>query len=311
MSYTKPLSILCLASLVGMVKGMAFIGCVDPYRLRNYPVVLSEGQVDNVVDQSSCLSYCQAQEYRTGAWDSSTSTCYCTSENPPFSPYYYETAADSSGNCVVGSGHVQVYDVQTSFQFLGCRGTDVPDDAVFIDYIGFEECFDRCSASGSTYRYAYPELFTAGSGRNTECQCGPSPLTADSVTCNLNTRYLYYQDITVEPSGLSDRRRALNRLSAARRLARDQPFCPVGNTPCRIPGLHGDSYECVDVASELESCGGCMNGIYGSDNTTSTGVDCSTLPGAAFGATTCYRGSCQAWACEEGYVLEDDQCVQV
>ncbi|WVW80093.1 hypothetical protein I302_102066 [Kwoniella bestiolae CBS 10118] len=299
------LTLLSLISLLGVVKAASFIGCVDPYRLRDYPVVLASDNEAGVIDQSSCLTYCKTENYRTGAYDTVTDVCYCTSDIPPFSPYYLDSSADSAGNCVAGSGDVQVFDLQTPFQFLGCYDND-PDDAVYIDYIDFESCFDRCSASGSNYNYAFPQTFTVGSGRNSICRCGSSP-ALDSTACGVNARFLYTQNLVV-PSGIPGRKRALERLDRARRLARDQPFCPVGMTPCRV---EGDSYECVDLNSELESCGGCMNGIYGSDNTTRAGLDCSTLPGAAFGATTCYRGSCQAWACEEGYALEDGVCVRV
>ncbi|RSH90824.1 hypothetical protein EHS25_009999 [Saitozyma podzolica] len=57
-------------------------------------------------------------------------------------------------------------------------------------------------------------------------------------------------------SGLTRRRRAL----PARTL------CPSQYTACNVPGTNGTAYECIDVMSELESCGGCIEGEY--DNPT-------------------------------------------
>ncbi|WVR06157.1 hypothetical protein IAU60_003187 [Kwoniella sp. DSM 27419] len=40
-----------------------------------------------------------------------------------------------------------------------------------------------------------------------------------------------------------------------------------------------------------------------------TPLSCSVLPGAAFGATTCDKGRCEVFACDEGYDLVDGVCV--
>ncbi|KAL7423890.1 hypothetical protein Q5752_001475 [Cryptotrichosporon argae] len=60
--------------------------------------------------------------------------------------------------------------------------------------------------------------------------------------------------------------------------------------------------------AELASCGGYMGVTIGNANATQ-GVDCSTLPGVALGASTCTLGQCQVFSCEPGFTLVGDACV--
>ncbi|ODN84379.1 hypothetical protein L202_00340 [Cryptococcus amylolentus CBS 6039] len=61
-------------------------------------------------------------------------------------------------------------------------------------------------------------------------------------------------------------------------------------------------FECVELETELNSCGGCL--ALGS------GQDCSLISNAR--ATGCESGSCQVYSCFEGYVVSPDRktCVK-
>ncbi|WVQ94587.1 hypothetical protein IAU59_001667 [Kwoniella sp. CBS 9459] len=98
-------------------------------------------------------------------------------------------------------------------------------------------------------------------------------------------------------------------------------LCPSGLTACRVGGGSDVlAYECVDIESELESCGGCVNGAYTlshtanpkSNVTSVVGTDCTTLPGVWPGGVTCLKGHCLAFACseEDGFHLVNDACAR-
>lgn len=87
---------------------------------------------------------------------------------------------------------------------------------------------------------------------------------------------------TTNPSGLS-----------RSRLRRSD--CPSYLTQC---ALGGSSFECVDVLSSLEQCGGCAaNG----------GQDCSAIPGVA--SVECVEGTCVATSCNLSTTLVDGVCL--
>jgi len=102
-------------------------------------------------------------------------------------------------------------------------------------------------------------------------------------------------------------------------------LCPGGSVACPIPppsleditpasaaALDGSlnsladwfkvGFECIELESELNSCGGCL--ALGS------GQDCSTIPNAR--GTGCEVGSCQVYSCFDGYVVSPDRksCVK-
>ncbi|KAG8958012.1 hypothetical protein FRC03_009539 [Tulasnella sp. 419] len=62
--------------------------------------------------------------------------------------------------------------------------------------------------------------------------------------------------------------------------------------------LHGrGGYDCVDVANDLESCGGCMDFTDSPDS----GKDCTAIEGA--NAIQCVKGKCVVHSCKPGYQL--------
>lgn len=98
--------------------------------------------------------------------------------------------------------------------------------------------------------------------------------------------------------------------------------CPGGSVACPIPGDEVSpssvealekslnsladwfkvGFECVELETELNSCGGCL--ALGS------GQDCALIENAR--TTGCENGSCQVYSCFDGYVVSPDRtsCVK-
>ncbi|WWD03876.1 hypothetical protein V865_001932 [Kwoniella europaea PYCC6329] len=114
------------------------------------------------------------------------------------------------------------------------------------------------------------------------------------------------------PSGFVKRQKQLRK----KRLSLEKyEYCPARLKACKVPGDEL-AFECLNVNTELESCGGCLYGDYGVGLNApgrSYGIDCTSLPGVAMGAITCTSGQCTAFACEEGYELtrENSTCVSL
>ncbi|GAA5872814.1 hypothetical protein JCM8547_005711 [Rhodosporidiobolus lusitaniae] len=78
--------------------------------------------------------------------------------------------------------------------------------------------------------------------------------------------------------------------------------CPVGERACPVPGGNGgeDEWECLDVSSELSSCGGCPG--------ERASVDCLALPGVA--NVGCVNSRCVVGSCFPGYRYLAGRCVR-
>lgn len=96
-----------------------------------------------------------------------------------------------------------------------------------------------------------------------------------------------------------------------RKRATPSSLCPAGETACPISGsasflfsanqavMQGSSkqgWECLDVLSDISSCGGCAS--------KDEGVDCTTLAHA--GAVGCEAGQCVIFSCLEGFAVALD-----
>ncbi|KAI0729194.1 hypothetical protein C8Q72DRAFT_778603, partial [Fomitopsis betulina] len=80
-----------------------------------------------------------------------------------------------------------------------------------------------------------------------------------------------------------------------------------------VCGMYGGSaraFECLNVNTTLESCGGCTipNPFLGA--TTAAGTDCSSIPGV--NRVSCVTGRCAVYSCGEGWVVNGsgDGCVR-
>lgn len=69
-------------------------------------------------------------------------------------------------------------------------------------------------------------------------------------------------------------------------------FCPDGLSACPIPATLG-GYECVDVKTELEQCGGCL--------ADGAGQDCTQIPGVS--GVGCQSGKCVVFSCDDSHQL--------
>ncbi|KAH9845996.1 hypothetical protein C2E23DRAFT_872605 [Lenzites betulinus] len=99
-----------------------------------------------------------------------------------------------------------------------------------------------------------------------------------------------------------------------RHLARRRE-CAPGQKSCPVYGGGGADnvrgYECVDVRSDLESCGGCVgpeDSLLG-ERAPDGGRDCSAIPNVD--SVRCRSGACVIGRCAQGYSLSPDgsRCV--
>jgi hypothetical protein len=74
-------------------------------------------------------------------------------------------------------------------------------------------------------------------------------------------------------------------------------LCPTGLEACPLSGLASNDFECVDTASELESCGGCTS--------LDQGQDCTAIHGAW--NVACEQGSCAVLSCAGGFKIGKDK----
>ena len=125
--------------------------------------------------------------------------------------------------------------------------------------------------------------------RVTPTVCGPAtnPRMGPAVSSMSSLVLLRWSDI--DPAATANTIAASGR---SRRARRDVE-CAFPYKRCAIPGL-GDSYECVDVQSDVESCGGC---------TGAGGMDCTSISNAL--AADCKLGSCVVRTSSRVFTLED------
>ncbi|KAI0946558.1 hypothetical protein AcW1_009991 [Taiwanofungus camphoratus] len=134
----------------------------------------------------------------------------------------------------------------------------------------------------------YTPFTPPGSGHPTSCTCAP-PLRECNGQCGSF------------PGGCG---------SAVPRRKRGAPTCAAGKTPCGIVGgSSGRGWECVDITSDLESCGGCMVPSPFASVRAAPGTDCSAIDNAA--SVACHASKCAVSACTAGYVPSPgcDSCV--
>ncbi|WOO85384.1 Protein priA [Vanrija pseudolonga] len=209
---------------------------------------------------------------------------------------------------------------------------------VRLGYLDRSDCLRICSSRLSTLKttdpadyastkYAYALLFTEGSPEVQQgeqvhkCICALGPVEGTPAQCEdynggekFTMSYLYAVQINdVIPSAAPNRRREAQRKKQEMLHAKLHAHCPVGYTPCRI-ALNGDSYECIDTDTELESCGGCLFGEHARRPELrareAMGRDCTSVMGVVSEAASCRRGTCVTTACRPGYKLVYDHCVQ-
>lgn len=234
---------------------------------------------------------------------------------------YITTAQDSSGsacqNPVLSLGVIypiyQVqrtqYNIATTSQVTleGCYSSvTLTGGAAATTISNPDTCFTTCA------NWKYMQITPVGTGGTYTCQCGNTQTLGSSTTCGAS-KPVVYQNLAATVSSVARRRRRAEAIAA--RIDATAKICPGIMNSCltSAPSAAGISFECLDTQYELESCGGCVNGHYIADYTigsaiTTSGVDCTTIEGVAFGAVSCTRGRCVASRCRPGYKLIAGGC---
>lgn len=111
-----------------------------------------------------------------------------------------------------------------------------------------------------------------------EIECGDACVDPDTTDCNSN-------------------------VARKRDVIGGNTMCPAELTACAVPTSEwftGRNYECIDIQTDLESCGACVYPLPGQP----AGVDCTSLPHT--NGVTCFQGKCLVEDCERGYELNTD-----
>ncbi|WVW83330.1 hypothetical protein I302_105349 [Kwoniella bestiolae CBS 10118] len=294
----------CLASLLSLVSATNFVGCFsDPEVLEGQVGQLQPGifPVDclvNCANEGKIYTYEYAQ-YRNGlGYDQ---WCLCTNNAPD-----YRYITDGTGSCDPGffsPGDVTVSTSLTSFTFVACYPSAGALD--FSTQVGnLYECLTECSA------YQFARLAFREGERLGYCFCYATDAlwSGEHYTpCNQGDWYIYQQ--SNQPSSFVKRSKA--RLQY---INQRESLCPEGLTACNLPSGPSDSYECIDISLDPESCGGCLHGRYESDIVNhpvrpTIGIDCTALENIVISDVTCVQGQCVVGACEEGFALQHGACV--
>jgi len=85
------------------------------------------------------------------------------------------------------------------------------------------------------------------------------------------------------------------------------PTCETGKTMCGVPN-GGKGYDCVDINTNVESCGGCVVASpFG--NNVADGKNCKTIPNVD--EAVCDAGTCKVVSCKNGLNVSNshDSCV--
>ncbi|WVR08575.1 hypothetical protein IAU60_005630 [Kwoniella sp. DSM 27419] len=290
-----PLILIASVAWAQSAKAAAYLGCISA---GNVPAATTSSPGGTL---EQCLTFCSGSSYAYYV----TSTSACTCSNTGASNQQFVAATNANGACAAADAAEYFYGA--SAQLVGC-GTGVSgSDSLLGSADTAEECFDFCAQFDST-----SAAFSRIRGTDNTCVCGTGFTTPRPATCTaFGTNGYYIYNLTPAPQATSNTRRKLKERAALAQANRNQ-YCPAGLTACAIDG-HQESFECVDSSSDLESCGGCIDGMYGVSNVTGSGVgqDCSAIPGVALGGVTCTRGRCNVSACKKGYALVGHGCVPV
>ncbi|WWD04653.1 hypothetical protein V865_002724 [Kwoniella europaea PYCC6329] len=283
------LSIISLRSVSAVDYSETYVGCVSGTGTSG---ALASPNVNTISD---CNYACADAGYTYAYFQYQSAGSYCSCKN--VGPSASEITPAVSGNTNCGGAAAGVNALATDYYYNNCYNSPTAEDTT--SQSTFDACFERCTT--------YTNAFVSPAGNVYSCVCSNTASTGTAQNCGVSgTYFAYAHTATSSPSIVERRKRRLSERLKREEQTRLNRFCPAGLEACVIPGLD-DSFECIDTSSELESCGGCLYGSTGNSNA-STGIDCSTLPGASFGGTTCSAGRCEISACKEGYNLVEGRC---
>ncbi|KAF5326312.1 hypothetical protein D9611_000456 [Ephemerocybe angulata] len=149
----------------------------------------------------------------------------------------------------------------------------------------------NCQMCSNQYPYSNP-----GTPAQNQCTAKPGAW-APSKTCQQGTN--------------GDCPASFPRPSAIpRRHLKAKPKCKVNEKACPIfSSLQVVRYACLDVQSNLESCGDCITYAFDGRPSRTGGRDCSAIP--FVNEVSCSGGHCDIRSCQPGYIvsLDGSSCV--
>jgi len=106
--------------------------------------------------------------------------------------------------------------------------------------------------------------------------------------------------------------RALNIGAGISTAAEAQRRCKRNEVVCGVYGGSAKAFECLNVNTQLESCGGCaVPNPFLSANASAPGIDCTAIVGV--NDVVCIAGKCAVTSCAKGWEVNQlgDECVAV
>ncbi|WVF72441.1 hypothetical protein IAT40_007256 [Kwoniella sp. CBS 6097] len=227
--------------------------------------------------------------------------CVCN-DSPPDAdlntPHYQD--------CVPGftsPGDVAVWADAPGWHEVGCFPVGLPPgQAGFTDFFA---CANHCLS----HRYSIQVYLDYDPNVYCQCRDNDDPWSGmePSLNCAQGDWKVYSN--TAQPSSFVKRQEKQKQLKAQ---DGHSALCPEHLNACMISDEPGSGFECLDIQEELESCGGCRYGEYGSQaehlQPSPVGIDCSQLPNVAPDGVTCTKGRCHIFSCARGYSLKDKRC---
>ncbi|BEJ11030.1 hypothetical protein CspHIS471_0104520 [Cutaneotrichosporon sp. HIS471] len=274
------LALVLLLLVTVRASGPAFVACLNQTRVME--MLASDAatpiHVNSVDTVKACSAACATDKFTYSLVSNIDPTCLCTSILDGI------TSEDIVTGWMNGACHPGDYTLSiatTNWLFMGCQpppGTErmSPND-----------CLASCEQGWAALRPLPPPK------GGWACHCAPTARLA-GFNCSAEAGPWY-----------------THRVPSARtlRIQRAQVvpgLCPAPLTACSVKDT--DGWECIDTRGELESCGGCVHGVYGLPSS-ENGEECSTLRGVARGGAHCVNGHCEITACRFGFTLRLNGCI--
>lgn len=229
------------------------------------------------------------------------SSCYCADGQQSPRADWVVRGTDPAGGCK-GADFVSNYLPSDQYVFNSCAtGSSVSGGPAAFTTTDDASCFTTCA----DYKYLTATPQADGSY---SCQCGSSRVPGSPVTCDKGVATLYTNNAPLPPTASKAARRNMIARELASRNAK-RALCPAAQTACIIPGT--DSFECLDTSVELETCGGCMHGVFDPplDAEFPAGVDCTAMLGVSPSGVSCQAGKCVVSGCAKDHALQDGACM--